>query len=486
MPWALLVVAVAVGAYVWLYGSWTVRNHRGLATFGFDLGIFDQGVWLLSRFREPFVTVRGLHLFGDHTSFFLLLLVPLYWVVPSASTLLVAQTAALGSGGVAAFLLARRVLGDQALATLVALAYLATPAVGWINWENFHPDAFIVPLTLFAFFFAASGRWAPFLVTVSLVLLVKEDVPLLTLPLGLYVAAVHHRRVGLLVAGLSLVWLALALWVVLPAFGPGPIYASRLAFGGPMGLARAVLDAPTEVLRLLAREGRPWYVWQLLAPAGLLPLLAPETLLVGLPALLANLLSTFPYQFQLHYHYSAPLVPVAVAAAVLGVARVPSPRLRAGLVVLMVAAAFGAANLWGPTPWSRSPGFLADVASAQARERMASVRRAVALIPPDASVSAHYLFVPHLTHRVEIYEFPNPWRGTYWGDYRYEGRPVPVDLAVDYVILPADLAAHPDYREVLARIRPQYVGVYRSAWVQLLRRRPAPGGVPDQEAPPGG
>src|SRR4029450_4605686 len=39
-----------------------------------------QGVWLLSRFRDPFVTIRGLSLFGDHTSYILVLVAPLYWV----------------------------------------------------------------------------------------------------------------------------------------------------------------------------------------------------------------------------------------------------------------------------------------------------------------------------------------------------------------------------------------------------------------------
>ena len=43
---------------------------------GFDLGIFDQGIWLLSRFKSPFVTIMGLNLFGDHASYILLLLRP--------------------------------------------------------------------------------------------------------------------------------------------------------------------------------------------------------------------------------------------------------------------------------------------------------------------------------------------------------------------------------------------------------------------------
>ena len=37
-------------------------------TFGFDLGIYDQGIWLLSRAKDPFVTIRGLEFFGHHTN----------------------------------------------------------------------------------------------------------------------------------------------------------------------------------------------------------------------------------------------------------------------------------------------------------------------------------------------------------------------------------------------------------------------------------
>jgi hypothetical protein len=51
-------ITLFVGTFVWL--AWL--THARFGTFGFDLGIFDQGVWLLSRFRDPFVTIRGLSL----------------------------------------------------------------------------------------------------------------------------------------------------------------------------------------------------------------------------------------------------------------------------------------------------------------------------------------------------------------------------------------------------------------------------------------
>jgi hypothetical protein len=84
-----LPVAVLIGAYVLWFGHLSVAVHDGYGTPGYDMGIFDQGVWLLSRFHAPFVTVMGRNLFGDHTSFILLLAVPLYWIWPHAQTLLV-------------------------------------------------------------------------------------------------------------------------------------------------------------------------------------------------------------------------------------------------------------------------------------------------------------------------------------------------------------------------------------------------------------
>jgi hypothetical protein len=52
------------------------------------LGIFDQGVWLLSPLKDPFVTIRGLPLFGDHASYILVLVAPLYWLWPDPRLLL--------------------------------------------------------------------------------------------------------------------------------------------------------------------------------------------------------------------------------------------------------------------------------------------------------------------------------------------------------------------------------------------------------------
>jgi uncharacterized membrane protein len=419
---AKVVLGLACTIYVVALSRWSLWNHWGFMTYGFDLGIFDQGVWLLSRFREPFVTVRGLPLFGDHTSFILVFLAPLYWVFDSVAVLLIAQTAALASGAVAVFLIAREQLRSEAMGVVLATMYLLYPAVQWVNLENFHPDSFATPLALFALYFMTRERWRAFAVSVVLLLLVKEDVALLTVPLGIYVAVTRHRIVGVTTAVVSAVWVAIALWIVIPGLnGTGLLYESRLAFGGIGGTLKAIFTQPNDVFRFAIDENRPWFLLQLVAPLGALCLLEWRVCLLAVGAIGVNLLSTFPYQHQIEYHYMTLIIPPLMVATIYGISRVWSMRARMGLSCLTLGATMVSVFFWGPALHTRHPGFYADPSS----EFAADAREVLALIPQGASVSAAPTLVPHLSHRVEIYQFPNPFTASNWGDNSREGRRLP-------------------------------------------------------------
>lgn len=471
IPAARAGLAAAALAYAVSLSYLTVRNHHGFGTAGFDIGIFDQGIWLLSRFETPLVTVRGLHLFGDHASFALLGVVPLYWLLPSAAVLLVAQSVVLAAGAVPTFLIARDRLRSEWLALGCALAYLAHPALAWINFENFHPDSLEVPLVLGAFWLVLTRRWRWFLACVAVLLLVKEDAALLTFGLGVYVTLRHHRTVGLATAGMSGAWLLLTVLVIVPAFNPaGYLYAGRLTdqFGGTGALASSVLTSPWEVAALALGPEQRWYLWQLLTSFALLPLLAPVVLAVAAGPLVSNLLSTFPYQYQIEYHYSTLILPVLAVAAIVGFARFRSMRTRKVLVAGMAAGALAGAYLWGPL--GRDPASVADPGAPRAQ----AAREAIALIPPDAAVSASYAYVPHLTHREQIYEFPNPWRATNWGDWSQEGTRLPSASDVDYLLISTSTAEDPDHGPLLRWLEQAgFERRYQSESVMVLVRQRA-------------
>jgi uncharacterized membrane protein len=426
-------------------------------------------VWLLSRSQRPFVTIMGRHLLGDHTSFILLPLVPVYRLIPSAKVLLALQATALGIGAVPVFLIAREKLRHELLASGIALAFLAHPALASTSFEQFHPDAFEVPVLLFALWFMVQERWRPFLACVLALLLVKEDVAALTVALGIYVAVRHDRRIGLVTCAISAGYAAVAVGLVKPHWGvPGGYYTGRVPFGGIGGLIRTTVLHPTTVVRYLSEDGRPWYAWQMVASFGLLCLLAPGLLLVAVGPFAVNVLSTFTYQHRIRYHYGTLILPVLITAAIFGVARARTFRRRGCLVALMMVSALVAGFLWGPIPGARDPGFIGNPGSAFARDARAALR----LIPPDASVSAFYPFTTHLTHREQIYEFPTPFRAHWWGLGDQEGQRLPEADAIEYVVLPKPGSYFsPEMSDVVMSLRDGYVTVFDSENVVLLKRR---------------
>lgn len=456
-------IVVYISYFTWL----TVRIHNSFGTFGFDMGIFEQGVWLLSRGKEPFVTILGLNLFGDHTSFILLFVVPLYWLSDATWMLFVLQSFALGIAAWPAFLIGRHKLRSEWLALGVAAAYLAHPAIAHTNLENFHPDSFEVPFVFGAVFFAIRGRWKTYAACVALLLLVKEDVPLLVFMLGIYVAVRYNRRIGILTSVISVAWFLTILFVIFPALNDvGTLDAWRLpggGAGGAGGFFQGALTRPWELIGVALGPEKPWYLWQMFAPLALLSLLAPGMLLVAAGPLLLNLLSTFWYQYQIEYHYGTLIVPILVTAAVFGIARF-SHEVRRALVAALVTAALIGGYMWGPA-FGRHRRAAPDPNAPNA----VALREALEVIPDDAVVSAVYYAVPHLTHREQIYEFPVPWRAANWGDFSQEGERLPFAEEVEYVLVPVEMGG--DLEDIVRSLPAEgFTVIHRAGGFEVLER----------------
>ena len=465
-PLARYILVVTTLGYIALFMFWVNKNQNGIGTQAFDLGIFDQGVWLLSKFKEPFITINGRHFFGDHTSFILLPFALVYKVIPSAKVLLFAQTIALGGGAIPVFLIARDKLRNEGYAACLAVVYLIHPVVGWTNLEQFHPDSFEVPLVLLAFWFMLKHRWAWYFVCVGLLLLVKEDVALFTFALGVYVAMKHNRRVGVITAAVSAGYFGLMFLAVIPAFNDGgSIYGTRLPFGGPEGLLRTALTHPGEVVEHALHRRRFFYLWQLLAPVGFVALFAPTTLAVAVGPLFVNFMSGFAYQFDVRFHYSTLILPTIIVATIFGLARV-APELRRYAVIFVTTSAVVFAFLWGPTPLWKDHPFVADTNA----PFVASFRVAQGLLPDDAIVSAYYAWIPQISHREEVYLFPNPWRASNWGRFDREGKRLPEANRVEYILVPSSISGQD--KTVLDGIRAEFTTVYDKEGVLLLKKTP--------------
>lgn len=450
LPQWLMVIAVVV--YVAYFTKRTLDLHHGLATSTYDSALYDQGIWLLSRFESPFVTLMGRNLFGDHASFVLVFLVPFYWVFPAAGTMFFAQAAAIGAGAIPVFLYGRRRLGSEWYALIAGTAYLVHPAVGWTNLENFHPDAFLGVFVGFAIYGALERRWRVYAVFVVLSLLVKEDASLVIVPLGIWVAVRRDRRMGIITIVGSVAFMLVAMFLVMRSLIGVPTRNGwRIPFGGPRGVVDTAVTNPSELIEHLRADERPWYFWQMTAPFAWLFLRAPSVALISGIVLFTNVLSTFWYQYQIEYHYSLVAVPALALGTVyaIGVVReriwltvddsdgrprdVSIPA-RGILMAVFGLAALLAAYLWAPMPFGRTALYYGTPDG----ELAVAARELTDEIPADATVAAHYRLTPHLAHREEIYQFPTPFRVELYGpDDSLGGSRLGARAErVDYVILP--------------------------------------------------
>lgn len=453
-PWRVVYVAMVVA---WTaYFSWiSLQVHHGLGTSSYDLGLYDQGVWLLSRFKAPFVTLMGRNLMGDHTSFILVLLAPLYWVWPSVGVLLGSQSLLVALGSLPVFLYARERLGRESVAVAMAAVYLLHPAVGWTNREGFHPDAFLGFFVGMAIYGALQRRWRIYVVFVVLSLLVKEDVSLVLVPLGVWVAVKRDRRIGLLTIGGSLAFMAVAMLVVMRSLIGVPTRNGwRIPFGGPGGLLAEAVERPGNVVDHLRSEGRPFYLWQMTFPVAWLFARAPSVALISAVVLLSNVVSTFWYQFHIEYHYSLVAVPALVLGSVYAISHV-SRRARRWAVAGLLVSSVWSTMMWGAVPLGevlclpkRAVGAQCDALGREVsgywtpeHPSPVAARELFALIPDDAVVSAYHALDPHLSHRRYIYQFPNPFRVVLYGtDTTLEEQRARLPIAdrVDFVMLPVN------------------------------------------------
>ena len=243
----------------------------------------------------------------------------------------------------------------------------------------------------------------------------------------------HATVVGLYVFIGCVLWFVVATRLVIPGFNDGGNFTDELL--GDLGsspreiVTTAIVD-PMRVAEHLDRSEPHRYLTELSAAYGLVPLSAPFLFVLALPQLLINLLGQYNFFWSTRLHYAALPIYATTLAAIEGVASWRRLAMRRFLVGLIAVGSFYTGVVWGLTP--ASPKYEQGFWSLDPSPQQADFENAVGLPRRGDAVSAMYLLVPHLTHRDEIYTFPNPWLANNWAIHG-ENRPPPD--TVDWLIL---------------------------------------------------
>lgn len=326
-----IVVAAGLAGFVWM-ATLGLRKAEGLATGAFDQAYFQQLVWSIGQGRGFHSSFNPGDFLGLHFSPLLVVPAVLEAAWSDARLLTLLQAAALCASGPAAFLLLRALLRPAPQAAWLATA-LAAPFPIWPIMQqqvraDFHTEALALPFLLLAGWAGLTRRTWLMLCAAGVALLAKEDQVHAVAVMGLLVAArapgrlwARPRRGGLLLVGIAVAWGVAVFGFVKPFLRAGVSYDTDPYYawlGGGLGVLRVPFERTDEFVAALTRPAG-WTVaaWLVIGLGGL-GFLRPRWLALGVPPLIAHLLSRQVPQQQVLLQYGLLLVVPALVASGLG------------------------------------------------------------------------------------------------------------------------------------------------------------------------
>lgn len=405
--WGVWVLAVL---FVVVIFTLSVLKHDSFHTQALDLAKFDQAIWNTLHGRFLFSTMENRSILANHFSPFMALLSPLFLIWNDVRMLFLAQAIGLAVAGL--FLHKITQARHPQLAPWFLLAFYLNPALHEVALVEVRRVTMAVPFLALALYALYTRRRVWMVVGLVLALLCKENIGLVVFMVGLYLILFERDlKWGVPVALVGLAWAVMVtLWVV-PAIAQQPDEAKELypqlgvfcIEGESYGqIVASVLREPQMLLGRMVDRSALQALWRIFLPVGLvLPFLAFDWLIIILPSMAYMLISCMSSMHRLEFWYSASILPGLFAAVGVALTRLERKKARWATAWLL------STTLLGYALFSHAPlGARYEPALYQINDHHHLASQVVDAVPKDARVAVQDAYVPHLTHRKQIYLFP--------------------------------------------------------------------------------
>lgn len=377
-------------------------RHALFQSSAFDLGYFDQAIYLISQGQPPIVSFWGYHFLGGHADWVLYLLSLLYKIYPDVHWLFAVQAAALALGALPTWHLARGAGLKEAQAIAMAAVYLLYPLVFNINLFDFHPEVLALPALIGAILAARLARTGWFCLSIIFILGCRDALSLTVVAMGFWLlffekkflsSAFAKRTLGAFALFAGIAWFLIVTQVIIPSFRPDGVEAvGRYSYLGSsvLEIAKNLLFKPGLVLGRVFSLDTLEYLALLLSPViwGLSP--QQLTPLVGaIPTLVLNILSDSPAQRNLVHHYSLPSLPFLLVAVISSLAAGRGWLQSGRAIALWSLVAFLALAKYG---------YFGSI-YLDSLDTWQATREAIARVQTKGGVLTTAEIAPHLTHR---------------------------------------------------------------------------------------
>lgn len=296
-------------------------RHILFHSTAFDLGIFDQAIYLISQGKPPISSFIGFHILGDHGGFIFYPLALLYQIYPSVYWLFAVQALALSSGAVLTWYIARHAQLKGEIAITVSVVYLLYPLVFNINLFDFHPEVIALPGLLGAILAAQLGQTGWFCVAILIVLSCKAVLSLTVAAMGVWLLIFEKKRwCGALAIIAGVGWFLISTQVIIPFFsGQEAAAVGRYSYLGNSvaEIARNLLLNPGLVFGKILSLNNLEYLFLLFIPVTWgLSVSSLKPLIGAVPCIALNILADYQAQKDIVHQYSLPALPFLILAVI--------------------------------------------------------------------------------------------------------------------------------------------------------------------------
>lgn len=296
-------------------------RHILFNSSAFDLGIFDNGIYLISQGKNPYVSFRELHILGDHAAWILYLIAPLYFILPSIYWLFILQAFALSMAILPIWHLGKLMNLTDSKVRSVCLIYISYPLIFNVNLFDFHPEVIAVPLFFTAILAVRLNKIYWFIASIIFILGCKAVLALNIIMMGLWLIIFKQKKAyGMIAIFSGIFWFIMATQLIIPAFsGEEAAAVSRYAFLGDYvtEIAINLVLKPQIILSHLFTSANVEYLLLLFLP--FIPALAWQeltNLIPAIPTLFLNLLTDYQPQKDLVHQYSLPIIPFLILTVI--------------------------------------------------------------------------------------------------------------------------------------------------------------------------
>ena len=410
-----------------LYCAISLVNHYNFRTAGWDLGLFNNALYDYAHFHLNNPTLLLPNVFtntlADHFSLLPMLFSPLYWIFGSW-TLLIIQILGVLWGGVGVFKLIHKITQNERLSTLATTFFFSVWGIYSALSFDYHDNVMAAMFVPWFIYYVTCQRWGWAIVYYLLILISKENMAiwLTFICFGLILNHWKEKRKVIVLLSLAIfasLYFAIVVKMIIPALGNNYTHFSYEALGKTFKEALiTIVTKPRYTFSLLfenhthAPEAfgiKSELHFVVLLSGGIALLFKPQYLIMLLPIYAQKMFNDDFGKWGINAQYSIEFVPILTIALFVWINDISDKyKLIAARIFLAICIITTIAMLdnrvskWYSPEFSRFYQKDHYVRSFDLRK----VYSALTLIPDDASVSAQWMLVSHLSFRKTIYHYP--------------------------------------------------------------------------------